>query len=190
MTNQISEIDSLREQAILSSIAGFPFLLVFSIGWIVAGGLSYFVPHHIAAWIYVLQGVPGVALAIALERRMGYVSPPAADPLLPLALQLMFVQILAFPAVALVWDLAPAYMPVAWAAVVGAHFLPFQWIYCTRLYGVLGVVVAAGPYVLGAIVGQDVIHYTGFLVGGALLIGAFLARSHARATWLRTRAAA
>lgn len=55
----------------------------------------------------------------------------------------------------LVWSLAPDYVPVAFAAVVGAHFLPFQWVYRTPLYGILGVVVAVGPYVLAAFVGED-----------------------------------
>jgi hypothetical protein len=78
---------------------------------------------------------------------------------------------------------------VAFAAVVGAHFLPFQRVYRTRLYGFLGVVVAVGPSVLAVLVGQSALHYTGFFVGGALLVGAFIARSHARATWLAAKQA-
>jgi hypothetical protein len=69
--------------------------------------------------------------------------------------------------------------------VVGAHFLPFQWVYRTRLYGVLGVAVAGGSYLVAAVFGQRAIHYTGFFVGAVLLAGAAVARAHARATWLR-----
>jgi hypothetical protein len=41
---------------------------------------------------------------------------PAAnpDPLLPLTLQLTFVQIVAFPAILLIWHAAPHVMPVVW----------------------------------------------------------------------------
>jgi hypothetical protein len=44
--------------------------------------------------------------------------------------------------------------------------------------------VAVGPFVLAVSFGQRALHYTGFFVGAALLAGAIVARSHARATWL------
>jgi len=182
----VSELDALRQQAILSSLAGFPFLLVFGVVWFAAGALSYLVPRGIAPWTYVLLGMPAMPIAIALERRLGYVRAANPDPLLPLTLQILFVQMVAFPAVLIVWNAAPQYVPVAFAAVVGAHFLPFQWVYRTRLYGYLGVVVAAGPFVLAVLFGRRAMHYTGFFVGGTLLVGAFVARSHARATWLES----
>lgn len=145
-----SEIDAVREKAILSSLAGFPFLMVYSVVWISAALLSYVVPSGVAPWLYLLGGVPAAPIAIALERRVGYVRATGPDPLLPLTLQILFVQIVAFPAIMIVWDLAPNYVPVAFAAVVGAHFLPFQWVYRTRLYGVLGVAVAGGVSGRGA----------------------------------------
>lgn len=182
-----TELDVLRRQAILSSLAGFPILLVFAFAWIAAAALSYVVPPAIAPWVYMFLGIPAMPIAIALERRLGYVPAANPDPLLPLTLQILFVQVVAFPAILLVWDAAPPFLPVALAAIVGAHFLPFQWIYRTRLYGYLGVVVAVGPFCLALIVGKAVLHYTGFFVGVALLVGAFAARSHAQATWLESQ---
>ncbi len=178
-----SEVDALRQRAILSSLAGFPFLLVFGLVWIVAAALTYLVPDDIAPWVYVLLGMPATPVAITLEKRMGYVRAPEPDPLLPLTLQVLFVQMVAFPAILLVWDASPHYVPVAFAAVVGAHFLPFQWIYRTRIYGFLGVVVSVGPFVLAVLFRERALHYTGFFVGAALLVGALAVRSHARATW-------
>jgi hypothetical protein len=178
-----SEIDAIREQAILSSLAGFPILLVFGIAWIVAGVLSFVVPRELAPWVYVLLGVPAMPIALALERRIGYVEAPNPDPLLPLTLQILFVQVVAFPAILLVWESSPAYVPVAFAAIVGAHFLPFQWVYNTAIFLVLGIVVAVGPFVLAVVFEQRAMHYTGFFVGTALLIGASLARAHAGAVW-------
>ena len=52
--------------------------------------------------------------------------------------------------------------------------------------GVLGGVVAVGPFVLAVIFGQKALHYTGFFVGGALSVGALAARSHARTTWIES----
>ena len=128
------EIDAVRQEAILSSMAGFPFLLEFAFAWSAAAVVSYWVPREVAPWVYVFQGFPAMPIAIALERRLGYVRPTKPSPLLPLTLQILFVQVVAFPVVLLVWDQAPHYVPVAMAAIVGAHFLPFQWIYQTQLY--------------------------------------------------------
>jgi hypothetical protein len=49
-----SDVDSLRDQAILSSLAGFPFLIVFAAAWTIGGVLSYVVSRELAPWIYVL----------------------------------------------------------------------------------------------------------------------------------------
>ena len=184
---RISELDALRQHAILSSLAGFPILLVFALAWIAAGALSYGVPPKVAPWVSVFVGIPAMPIALVLERRVGYVPAAEPDPLLPLTLQILFVQVVAFPAILLVWDAAPPYVPVAFAAIVGAHFLPFQWVYRTRLYGYLGVVVAVGPFVLAVCFGKAAMHYTGFFVGVALFVAAFIARSHAKATWLESR---
>ena len=148
------------------------------------GTLSYLVPSAFAPWIYVAVGMPAMPVAIVLERRLGYVAAANPDPLLGLTMPLLFVQIVAFPAILMVWNAAPAYVPVAFAAIVGAHFLPYAWVYRTRLYIVLGVVVAVGPYLLAIFTGRDSLHFTGFFVGAALLVGAFAARSHAKMTWL------
>ena len=173
----------MRERAILSSLAGFPFLLVFGIVWITGGLLSYVVPSAFAPWIYVAVGIPATPVAMLLEKRLGYVPAADPDPLLGLTMPLLFVQIVAFPAILIVWNASPVYVPVAFAAIVGAHFLPYAWVYRTQLYVALGIVVAVGPYLLAILTGRDSLHYTGFLVGVALLAGAFAARSHARATW-------
>jgi hypothetical protein len=180
----VSEIDAIREKAILSSLAGFPFLLVFGCAWIVAGALTYVFPADIAPWVYVFAGIPAAPIAIMLDRRLGYVPASNPDPLLPLTLQILFVQVVAFPAIMLVADSAFQYIPVAFAAIVGAHFLPFDWVYKTKLYTILGIAVSAGSFMLALFVGEAAMHYTGFFVGVVLLVGALLTRAYAKATWL------
>lgn len=179
----VSEIDAIRQRGIVSSLAGFPILLVFGFVWLIAGALSYVVSADTAPWLYLVLGIPAMPIAITLERRLGYFPPPASDPLLPLTLQILFVQVAAFPAILIVWESTPQFVPVAFAAVVGAHFLPFQWVYRTNIYIVLGIVVAVGPFVLAVLFGRKAMHYTGFFVGAVLLMGAMAVRAHARATW-------
>jgi len=184
-------IDSARRVAIISSGAGYPFLLVFACVWTGASVLSYVVPREVAPWVYLFLGLPAMPIAIYVERRVASKHPTdGKSEFLPLTLQILFVQIVAYPAVMIVWSVASDYVPVAFAAVVGAHFLPFQWVYRTPLYGILGVVVAVGPYLIAAVAGEDSLHYTGFFVGAALAAGAWFARSHAIATSLGSQDAA
>lgn len=177
------DIDTLRSHGIVSSLAGAPFLLVFGVAWIAAGVLTFVVPASIGPWLYPFMGLPAAPIAMLIERRAGYMPAPKPDLLLPLTLQLLFLQLLAFPAILLVWDASPHYMPVAFAAVVGAHFLPFQWVYKTSIYGMLAFVVALGPYALAIVIRQEALHWTGVWVGICLLIGAVAARRHAKTTW-------
>lgn len=71
-------------------------------------------PEALAPWAYVALGMPAMPLAMWLERRSGYVRASGPDPLLPLTLQILFVQVVAFPAILLVWDTASAYVPWPW----------------------------------------------------------------------------
>ena len=75
------------------------------------------------------------------------------------------------------------------AAVVGAHFLPFEWVYRTRVYRFLGLAVAGGPLMLAIAAGERMLHFTGFYVGAALFAGALAARAHARRVRQASRSA-
>jgi len=180
MQNAVSEIDAARHDAITSAGAGFPFLCAFGLAWTAAAALSYAVSPETAAWIYLLQGGPAVPLAFTIQKLMGYPRASRANPLLPLSLQLLFVQPVAFPVFLLVLSFSPAYVPVAMASVVGAHFLPYQWLHMTKLYGVLAIAVSAGAYAIAILFGEASLHYTGFYVGACLLVGSGFAHAHAR----------
>lgn len=177
---EVSQIDAARHEAITSSGAGFAFLFAFGLAWLGAAGLSYVVPPKTAAWIYLLQGLPAVPLAFALQRVLRFPHASKANPLLPLALLLLFIQPVAFPVFLLVLSLAPAYVPMAFAVVVGAHFLPYQWLHKTKLYGVLAVVVSGGAYAVAVLFGEAALHYTGFYVGACLIVASVFALMHSR----------
>jgi hypothetical protein len=173
------DIDSARHESIASAGAGFPFLFSFGLTWIAAGVLSYFLSPKAAAWAYIFQAAIAIPMAFALQGWMRYPKASPDNPLWPLAMQLLFIQPLAFPAYILVLFLEPSYVPAVFAAMVGAHFLPYQWLHKTRLYGVLGVLVSAGPWMLAVAFGLESRHYTGFFVGAVLLVGSFFAKAHA-----------
>lgn len=174
-------VERARHESVVSAGAGFPFLLAFGVTWTAAGAASFALSAEAAAWVYLLQGVAGVPAALALQRWLGYPRASADNPLMPLAMQLLFIQPVAFPAFLIVLAVAPSYVPVAFAAVLGAHFLPYAWIHQTSVYMVLGVVVSAGAYLLAIALGTRSLHYTGLFVGACLLVAAALVRAHANA---------
>ena len=183
-TTPTDPLDAVRRNATLASRAGFTFLATFAIAWAAASGLSFVLPREVAPWAYLLLGIPAAPVAVLLERRLGYVAPPSPDPLFGLAMQLLATQLVAFPAVMIVWDAAPDFVPVAFAAIVGGHFLPYAWLYRTNLYVALGVAVGVGPYLLAAVFGANAaLHYTGFLVAAILAAGAVAAHAHAKRAW-------
>lgn len=177
---EVSQIDAARHEAITSSGAGFGFLFAFGLAWLGAAALSYVVPPTAAAWIYLLQGVVAVPLAFGIQKAMRFPPASKSNPLLPLALLLLFIQPVAFPVFLLVLSLSPAYVPTAFAVVVGAHFLPYQWLHKTKLYGVLAVVVSVGACAVAVLFGEAALHYTGFYVGACLLVASVFALMHAR----------
>lgn len=174
-------VERARHEAIVSAGAGFTFLLAFGVTWIAAAAVSFAVPTEVAAWVYLLQAFVGMPAAFGLQRALGYPRASPDNPLGPLAVQLVFIQPVAFPAFLLMLEIEPAFVPVAFAAVLGAHFLPFAWIHRTPVYVVLGIVVSAGAYGLAITLGARSLHYTGFFVGACLLIAAVRVRAHAAA---------
>jgi hypothetical protein len=99
--------------------------------------------------------------------------------MIPLVIQLSLVPTLGLPAVLVTLRFAPAYVPTVFAALVGAHFLPYVWLQRTSIYAVLAAVVSLGPFVLSVILRERAFPWVGILVGFTLVVGAFLARSHA-----------
>jgi hypothetical protein len=178
-----AQLDTLRQRAILSSQAGFASLLALGLAWLAAGAASYAVPRAVVPWLYLGLGLSATSLGLAIGRRVGYLPAAEPDALSPLVRQLAFVPVVAFPAVVVVWDTAPRLVPLVFAALTGAQLLPLQWVYRTRLYGLLALLVSAGPFVLALRAAEDAIHHTGLFAGAVLLVGALFARSHARATW-------
>jgi hypothetical protein len=87
------------------------------------------------------------------------------------------VQIVALPAVILVYVFVPAYVPAVFAAIVGAHLLPYAWLHKSRLYIVLGLLISFVPYLLAMILRETSFHVIGFVVGGIAIVFAFLLKT-------------
>lgn len=148
-------MDEARRTASSTAAQGAPWLIAFCLTLTVVAVLSFVVPVEVAVLAAVFQGGLALPLAFALERVLGS-GPMAPDhPLRSLSVQLAMVQIVALPAVILMYTQRPELVPATFAAIGGAHFLPYVWLHRTRIYLVLALAVSLGSWVITGLGGDD-----------------------------------
>lgn len=176
-----------RDAARFGNLGGYTFLVVHGVTFALAGLASFVLELETAALVYLFQGLVAFPLSLALERAQGFRMAGKENSLTPLFVQVASIQIVALPAVIYVFELDPRLVPAAFAAVAGAHFLPYVWLQRTRIYGVLAVFMALAPWALLVMLDRDAaFHATGLVVGAALVIAGVAVRT----VMLRDRARA
>ena len=85
---------------------------------------------------------------------------------MPLLIQTAIVQTVALPAVFLAYAFIPACVSAVFAAVVGAHLLPYAWLQKSHLYIVQGLIISFVPYLMAMVLRETSFNYIGFVVGG------------------------
>jgi hypothetical protein len=153
--------------------------LVSGLIWLVAAGTSVVVSH--AAGIVVLLTFGAAILPLTmllLKARGGPVALPKGHPMAPLAMQIAFtVPLGLLVAVAAAGYREEWFFPAS-MVIVGAHYLPFTFLYGTPLFAVLGGLLTLGGVAL-ALWLPNTFSTGGWLTGGVLLIFAVLLhRSH------------
>jgi hypothetical protein len=174
-------LDELRDDVRRSSLGGFPMLFTSAFVWLLTGVLTYVLPQKAAAYVILFQGMVSMPVGLyILPRLLGLQPLPSNHPLTSLLVQCAMVQTIALPAAILLVMFKPVYLPVAFAALVGAHFLPYAWIQRIPAYIGLAITVGVGPYVLMLVFREDSFHYTSFFVGAVLLVFSLVIRAGAR----------
>ncbi|GAB3751376.1 DUF7010 family protein [Lysobacter olei] len=100
------------------------------------------------AWATVLGGVVVYPVGFILNRQLGGDMLARGHPWASLIWTLGGTQLLGWVTVAVLFSQAPALVPFGLATLVGAHFLPFAWLYRSKPYAVLGVVSVVGVGVM------------------------------------------
>jgi hypothetical protein len=100
------------------------------------------------AWAIVLGGVVVHPLGFVLNRWLGGDILARGHPWAGLIWTLGGTQLLGWVTVAVLFAQAPALVPFGLATLVGAHFLPFAWLYRSMPYAVLGVASVVGVGVM------------------------------------------
>jgi len=177
MTTTRSTFDE-RDAARSANLGGYTFLVVHGVTFALAGLASFILELETAALVYLFQGLVAFPVSLALERAQGFRMLGKENSLTPLFIQVASIQIVALPAVIYVFELDPRLVPAAFAAVAGAHFLPYVWLQRTRIYGALAVFLALVPWGLLLVLDRDdAFHVTGLVVGAALIVAGVAVRS-------------
>lgn len=160
---------------------GFPGQLVSGAVWLGAAAASVVVSHA-AGIVTLLAG--GILIfpvtTLLLKLGGGPASLPRGHPLGALAMQIAFTVPLGLLVAAAVVGYREDWFFPASMVVVGAHYLPFTFLYGTSLFAVLGGVMAFGGVALALWV-PNTFALGGWVTGGLLAIFAFLLRrSHER----------
>jgi hypothetical protein len=142
----LMNIDVARDEASASSAGGAPFLIAFGTTIFLTALAGLLLPVKAAAVVLLFQGNIALPAAFLLQRRMATTTMSRENPLKPLSIQVAMSQIVALPAVILVYSFAPWAVPAAFAAVGAAHFFPYSWMHRTPVYIVLGIVISVGSF--------------------------------------------
>ena len=160
-------------------VGGFFGQLVSGIVWLVAAAMATWVSAGAGVGTLWLGGVlifPLTTLCLRLSGRP--TSLPAGHPMTALAMQIAFTVPLGLLVVVALAQYRQEWFFPASMVIIGAHYLPFVFLYGERLFAVLaGVLISAGValavwFPAAALIG-------GWFAGAVLVVFAFLLRASA-----------
>lgn len=171
------EIARAQHDVRTTYVGGFFGQLVSGVIWFASAAAATWGTDRLGILILVIGGFfifPLTTLALRVSGRPA--SLPAGHPMNQLAVQVAFTLPLTLPLVAAVTIHHHDWFYPAFMVVLGAHYLPFVFLYGMRMFAALsGILVSTG--VLLALHGPDAFTPGGWLTGGVLVVAAFVGRS-------------
>ena len=139
-------IEQAQQETRSIYLNGYPGAIVSGLLWIGSASIGTWSSPKTAMWFLVLGGMfifPCTQLALRLSGRPASLS--EANPLRYLAMQIAFTIPLTMPLAGVAALYHASWFYPAMLLIVGAHYLPFVFLYGMRAYAALcGVMVAAG----------------------------------------------
>lgn len=170
-------IGQAQQEMRFAFLGGFAGQLVSGILWALSAAVgTWGQPRHgmLVLFFGSMLIFPLTQLLLRLLGRQGAVSP--ANELNSLARQIAFTVPVNFLLVgAAVLYRETWFFPAAMIAV-GAHYLPFIFLYGMRMFGVLAALMAGGGFLLG-LYGPAIFSLGGWITAGLLVIFAFTGRA-------------
>jgi hypothetical protein len=149
-------------------LGGFVGQLVSSTIWFASAAVSTFVEHKTGFWALAIGGAAIFPLTQALLLLAGRRAALARqNPLGSLAMQIAFTVPLVLPVAGAAALYRPGLFYPACLAIVGAHDLPFVFLYGMKTFAVLAAALTCAGYAIGFIASDEVV--LGGWVGGVIL---------------------
>jgi uncharacterized protein DUF7010 len=160
-------------------LGGFPGQLVSGLIWLASAALATWSSHKAAILALAVGGIFIFPLTQLLLRLMSRpASLPKGHPMNALAMQIAFIVPSCLPLIAAATLHRVDWFYPAFLIVVGAHYLPFTFLYGMRQFLVLAAMLIAAGLVIGLYV-QSVFFLGAWIGAGLLIAFAFLGRSAA-----------
>ncbi len=162
-------------------VGGFHGQVVSGLIWLLAAGTSVAISPAVGIVVLLAGGACILPITMLLLKASGGpASLPKGHPMVPLAMQIAFtVPLGLLVAVAAAGYREEWFFPAS-MVIVGAHYLPFAFLYGTPLFTLLGGLMALGGVAL-ALWLPNTFTTGGWVTGGLLIAFAFLLRrSHRR----------
>ncbi len=155
-------------------LGGFVGQLVASLIWLLSATIATIVEPKAGFWALAIGGAAIFPLTQAFLRLSGRpASVTRQNPLTPLAIQIAFTIPLVLPLAGAAALYQPGWFYPACMIVVGAHYLPFIFLYGMKTYGVLAAVLISSGFAI-AFGSPNRITLGGWVGGGILFVFAFV----------------
>ncbi len=171
------EISQAQRDVRTVFLGGFAGQLVSSGVWFLSATAATWLSHKTAVLVLVIGGTCIFPLTQLLLRLMKHpFSLPKGHPMNALAMQIAFVLPLCFPLIFMATVHHHDWFYPAFMVALGAHYLPFMFLYGMRQFGILAAVLVASGILLGMYL-PTVFSAGGWLTASLLLIFALTGRS-------------
>jgi hypothetical protein len=154
-------------------LGGFVGQLVSSLIWFASAAIATFVNPKTGFWALALGGIaifPLTQLLLRMSGRRASLDP--RNPLGPLAMQIAFTIPLVLPVAGAAALHKPGWFYPACMIIVGAHYLPFIFLYGMKTFGGLAAALSCAGLALGLMAPEQVV-MGGWVGGGILFAFAF-----------------
>lgn len=165
------DIQQAQRDVRTTYLGGFAGQLVSGILWIASAAAATWISARTGILVLILAGMlifPLTQLTLRLMGRRGAL--PKGHPMNALAMQIAFTVPLAIPVILGATAARQAWFYPAFMVVVGAHYLPFAFLYgMTHFLALAGVLISAG-LAIALYLPETLPFATGGWVGGVVLI--------------------
>jgi hypothetical protein len=149
-------------------LGGFVGQLVAALIWFASAAVATFVDPKTGFWTLAIGGAAIFPLTQAIFRVCGRrAAVTKENPLRGLAMQIAFTVPLVLPLAGAAALHSLGWFYPACLVIVGAHYLPFVFLYGMKMFAVLAATLICAGYAIGFIAQDDVV--VGGWVGGAVL---------------------